>query len=162
MLCSYLAWQNLFVSQSNLIRKETLDTKQQNYLLNTKKNKGYQLVTLDLCIITRTITSFVLRILLCFFQESSRPSPLPIDFRVSEKELVNQFYNLILGFPGIKLQGAIRRLSPTTEGTHKITLSVKSHAVQFRTYFKHILRSAFIRPTVTTQSHYFFTEYNDR
>ena len=88
------------------------------------KNKGYKLVTLDLCIITRTITSFVLRILLCFFQESSRPSPLPIDFRVSEKELVNQYCILILGFPGIKLQSVIRRLSPTTEDTHKKTSSV--------------------------------------
>ena len=84
------------------------------------------------------LTSFVPRILLCFFfRGSSRPSPLPIDFRVSEKELVNQFYNLILGFPGIKLQRVIRQLSPTTED-------------------KHILRSAFIRLTVTTRSHLFF------
>ena len=84
------------------------------------------------------LASFVPRILLCFlFRGSSRPSPLPIDFRVSEKELVNQFYNLILGFPGIKLQRVIRQLSPTTED-------------------KHFLRSAFIRLTVTTRSHLFF------
>ena len=49
------------------------------------------------------LTSFVPRILLCFFfRGSSRPSPLPIDFRVSEKELVNQFYNFITRFSGDK------------------------------------------------------------
>ena len=54
-----------------------------------------------------------------FFHESSCPSPLPIDFRVLEKELVNQYCILIVGFPGIKRQCVIRRLSPTTEDPHK-------------------------------------------